>query len=156
MGSLSLIVIGVVAASLSMPVLAEQDNTVVVVVARASPIHNLDLDDLRATFRGFPPVALESKVVSLAYLKGKIERFFDGRALGLSSRQVKIYWLRRVFEGEANRRRYCRDTNALKSFVSQNNSALGFIYARDLDESVRAITIDGHDHEDVEYLLRGD
>ena len=127
--------------------------SIAVVVNPQSPIQNLTAKELKAAYEGYglPGVAED---VTLVYLRGKTEDAFNQGVLGISSKKVKVYWLKRVFEGESDMRKICKTATAVKAFIGENEACIGFIPAPELDDSVRAITIDAKTHDDPGYQLK--
>jgi len=135
---------------LAVPALADP---IVVVVNPASPIQELTSKELKAAYEGYglPDISEE---ITLVYLRGDIEDAFNLSVLGISSKKVKVYWLRRVFEGESDLRRICKTPAEVRRFVSENADCIGFLPVPELDESVRAISIDGTPHSDPGYPVK--
>ena len=127
--------------------------SIAVVVNPQSPIQNLTAKELKAAYEGYglPGVAED---VTLVYLRGKTEDAFNQGVLGISSKKVKVYWLKRVFEGESDMRKICKTVAQVKAFIGENEGCIGFIPAPELDDSVRAITIDAKTHDDPGYQLK--
>ncbi|MEM7390979.1 MAG: hypothetical protein AAF492_01425 [Verrucomicrobiota bacterium] len=67
---------------------------------------------------------------------------------------LKRYWLGKMFRGEiVSIPKTFNSNDAIKKFVSQVPSAIGFINASDQDDSVKAIQIDGYSPGDQNYPL---
>ena len=127
--------------------------SIAVIVNPQSPMQNLTADELKAAYEGYGLPGADSEDTALVYLRGETEDAFNLAVLGISSKKVKVYWLRRVFEGESDLRKIFKTAAEVKSFVSENEDCIGFIPAADLDDSVRAITIDATGHDAAGYLL---
>ena len=127
--------------------------SIAVVVNPQSPIQNLTAKELKAAYEGYglPGVAED---VTLVYLRGKTEDAFNRSVLGISSKKVKVYWLRRVFEGESDMRRIFKTAAKVKAFIGEHQECIGYIPASELDDSVRAISIDAAGHDDPGYPLK--
>lgn len=139
---------------LAVPSGGDPGGPIAVIVNNRSPIENLSTKELRAAFEGYGLAGLETRNIALVYLRGEIEDSFNLKVLGISSKKVKVYWLRRVFEGESDMRRIFASVAEARDFVSQNEASIGFIPASELDGSVRAICIDAERHDAPGYPLR--
>lgn len=128
---------------------------IAVIVNPQSPIQNLTSKELKAAYEGYGLPGI-SEEITLVYLRGDLEDAFNLSVLGISSKKVKVFWLKRVFEGESDLRRICKVVAEAKTFIGGNVECIGFIPAADLDESVRAITIDGAAYSDPGYPVTGD
>ena len=127
--------------------------SIAVIVHPDSPIQNLTAKELKAAYEGYGLPGGGSEDITLAYLRGDIEDTFNQTVLGISSKKVKVYWLRRVFEGESDLRKILKTVADVKDFVAQNEQCIGFLPAAELDDSVRAITIDEVMHDAPGYFL---
>ena len=139
---------------LAMPVVAAADGTIAVIINKQSPIDDLSTRELKAAFEGYGLPGSATQNIELVYLTGGIEDSFNQKVLGVSSKRVKVYWLRRVFKGESDLRRILKTAEEGKAFSDANEAAIGFIPASELDDSVKAISIDARRHDDAEYTLR--
>jgi ABC-type phosphate transport system substrate-binding protein len=139
---------------LAMPAVGDSTGPIAVIVNNNSPINDLSMKELKAAFQGYGLPNLKTQNIALAYVRGEIEDSFNRRVLGVSSKKVKVYWLRRVFQGESDLRRICATVAEVKKFVGQNEASIGFIPASELDDSVRAISIDDEKHDAPGYPLR--
>ena len=144
-------VIGLLALGLVLPgpILADP---IAVVVHPQSSVQDLTTKELKAAYEGYGLPGISAEIV-LVYLRGDLEDAFNLSVLGVSSKKVKVYWLRRVFEGESDLRRISKTAAEVKAFVGANKECIGFVPAGELDGSVRAITIDGAAHGDPGYPL---
>lgn len=127
---------------------------VVLVIGKQSPVDSLSLKDLKSIYKGHRIAAFQNKTLTLAYLRGDLEDTFNQKILGLSTKKVNTYWLRKVFQGEGDVRKYFNNAAEAKRFIAVNDHAIGFIYADELDDSIKAIAIDGRSIKDPNYLLR--
>ncbi len=151
LSALALLLIGVLLVG---PVRADSDEAIAVIVNKKSPIDNLSVKELKAAFEGYGLPGLKSRNIAIVYLRGDIENRFNLKALGISSKKVKVYWLKRVFEGESDLRKILKSAAEVKAFIGQNEASIGFILAADLDDSVKPIAIDDKKHDDLKYKLR--
>lgn len=127
---------------------------IAVIVHPQSPIQSLTSKELKAAYEGYGLPGVESQEIALVYLRGEIEDAFNRSVLGISSKKVKVYWLRRVFEGESDMRRIFKTAAKVKAFIGEHQECIGYIPASELDDSVRAISIDAAGHDDPGYPLK--
>ena len=127
---------------------------IAVVVHPDNPIQDLSAKQLKEAYEGYGLPGGSSEDIALVYLRGKIEDTFNLSVLGISSKKVKVYWLKRVFEGESDMRKICKTVAEVKAFIGENAGCIGFIPAGELDDSVRAISIDAKTHDDPGYQLK--
>ena len=133
---------------------ADAGGPIAVIVHPASPVEDLSEKELKAAYEGYGLPGLKTQNVALVYLRGETEDSFNLKVLGISSKKVKVYWLRRVFEGESDLRKILKTTDEAKAFVAGNEASIGFVPATEVDDSVKAISIGGKKQDDPEYLLR--
>ena len=133
---------------------ADQDGAIAVIVNEKSPVDNLSARELKAAFEGYGQPGAKTQNSAIVYLRGDIENRFNLKAMGISSKKVKVYWLKRVFKGESDLRKILKSAAEVKAFIAQNETSIGFIPAADLDDSVKPVTIDGKKHDDPQYKLR--
>jgi len=133
---------------------ARRPQPLVVVVDRDSPLEDISGADLRALFQGYGLPQLRATNIELVYLRGEAEDRFNEAVLGLPSRKVREYWLKKVFQGEGDARTHCRDAAAVLARVGGNQAAIGFVPAGAVGPQVRALTIAGRGPEAPDSLLR--
>jgi len=139
---------------LAAPAIAASDGAIAVIINQQSSIEDLSSRELKAAFEGYGLPGSGTQNIALAYLAGEIEDTFNLKVLGISSKKVKVYWLRRVFKGESDLRQILKTADEVKAFINANEAAIGFIPASELDDSVRAVTIDAKSCDDPEYGLK--
>ena len=133
---------------------ADADGAIAVIINQQSPIENLSSRELKAAFEGYGLPGSGTQNIALVYLAGEIEDAFNLQVLGISSKKVKVYWLRRVYKGESDLRQILKTAAEVKAFIAANEAAIGFIPAAELDDSVRAVSIDARSPADPEYELK--
>ena len=138
----------------AMPAVADPGGAIAVIVNQQSPIDELSARELKAAFEGYGLPGVKTQNIALVYLRGEIEDRFNLTVLGVSSKKVKVYWLRRVFEGESDLRKIFKSADEVKTYIGENEASVGFIFAGHLDDSVKAISIDARKHDDPGYVLR--
>jgi len=141
-------------ALLAAPADADPGGAIAVVVNKGNALDNLSTKELKAAYEGYGLPGSKDPDIAIVYLRGDIENRFNLKILGISSKKVKVYWLKRVFEGESDLRKILKSPAEVKTFIGQNETAIGFIPAADLDDSVKPISIDGKKHDEPEYKLQ--
>ena len=139
---------------LAAPAGADPGGTIAVIVNKGNAVDNLAVKELKAAFEGYGLPGSKDQNIPIVYLRGDIENKFNLKVLGISSKKVKVYWLKRVFAGESDLRKILKSAAEVKAFIGQNETAIGFIPMGDLDDSVKPISIDGKKHDDPEYKLQ--
>jgi ABC-type phosphate transport system substrate-binding protein len=122
------------------PVSAE---AVVVVVSASSPvteISRLHLADLylgrRTRFpNGAPAVPIDQRAGTPA------RTAFSERYLGRSEAQLKAHWSRIIFTGRGRPPLELPDSEAVRTLVARDASAIGYLDARVLNASVRVVRV---------------
>jgi ABC-type phosphate transport system substrate-binding protein len=139
---------------LAPPAVAAPDGAIAVVVNKGNAIDNLSGKELKAAYEGYGLPGSKDQNIAIVYLRGDIENKFNLKVLGISSKKVKVYWLKRVFAGESDLRKILKTAAEVKAFIGQNETAIGFIPAADLDDSVKPISIDAKKHDDPAYKIQ--
>lgn len=74
----------------------------------------------------------------------------------MRSNELKRYWLNKMIKGEIlSFPKTLSSSDAIKRFVSQIHSAIAYVNAEDLDESVKVLPIDGKKPGEKGYFLSG-
>lgn len=136
------------------PAAAAPGGPIAVIVNPQNPVEDLSGKELKAAYEGYGLPGLKTQNIALVYLRGEIEDTFNLKVLGVSSKKVKVFWLRRVFEGESDLRKILKSSDEVKAFVGGSEACIGFLPAAEVDDSVKVISIDGKKHDDPGYLLR--
>jgi hypothetical protein len=126
----------------------------VVIVHRSSAVSDVKLDDLRRFFLGQGALAANSQHVMLVELSPIRTRFYK-RLLGLSPDEVRRRWIGVVFRGDALTLPFeLADPAAVKRFVAEHPGAVAFIEVSDVDDTVKAVRVDGKRPGDPQYPLK--
>ena len=133
---------------------ADPGGPIAVIVNPQSPVEDLSEKELKAAYEGYGLPGLKTQNIALVYLRGEIEDAFNLKVLGISSKKVKVYWLRRVFEGESDLRKILKSGDEVRAFVGGNEASIGFLPAAQVDASVKAVSINGKKPNEPGYLLR--
>jgi hypothetical protein len=81
-------------------------------------------------------------------------RFYK-KLLGLSANEVRRRWINMVFRGDALVLPFeLADAAAVKKFVADHPGAIGFVDAVDLDDTIKALKINGKRSVDPLYPLK--
>lgn len=125
-----------------------------VVVHRSSSVTDVKLDDLRRFFLGQSPMGISGQQAILVELT-PIRAHFYKKLLGLTASEVRRRWINMVFRGDALVLPFeLADAAAVKKFVAEHPGAVGFLDAADLDETVKALKINGKRSVDPLYPLK--
>ena len=125
-----------------------------VIVHRSSAVSDVKLDDLRRFFLGQGAMAASAQQVMLVELSPIRTRFYK-RLLGLSPDEVRRRWIGVVFRGDALTLPFeLADPAAVKKFVAEHPGAVAFIEVSDIDDTVKALRVDGKRPGDPQYPLK--
>jgi hypothetical protein len=125
-----------------------------VIVHRASAVNDVKLDDLRRFFLGQGALAANAQQVMLVELSPIRTRFYK-RLLGLSPDEVRRRWIGVVFRGDALTLPFeLADPAAVKRFVAEHPGAVAFIEVSDIDDTVKALRVNGKRPGDPQYPLK--
>jgi len=125
-----------------------------VIVHRSSVVSDVKLDDLRRFFLGQGALAANGRQVILVELSPIRTRFYK-RLLGLSPDDVRRRWIGVVFRGDALTLPFeLDDATAVKKFVAEHPGAVAFVEVSDIDDTVKALRIDGKRPGDPLYPIK--
>ena len=124
----------------SSPVMAD----VVVVVATASPLKALARNQVADIFLGktsrFPSGAQATPIDQTE--DSAIRDEFYSTFTGKSASQLKAHWSKIIFTGRGQPPQAVSSSAEVKKRIAENPDAIGYIDAREVDSSVRALPID--------------
>jgi hypothetical protein len=82
------------------------------------------------------------------------ERYLMKRIIGMAEVDFAQFWIGQVFRGEVAAPPHIAPTpSEARRFVAAHPYALGFVEAGDLDDSVKALTVDGRRFDQPGYTL---
>lgn len=140
-------------ACLTIPARAATAQTAVI-VHRSSAVTDVKLDNLRRFFLGQGALIANGQQVLLVELTPLRTRFYKN-LLGLSPDEVRRRWIGMVFRGDALTLPFeLADAAAVKKFVADHPGAVAFIEVSDLDDTVKALRIDGKRPNEAQYPLK--
>lgn len=113
---------------------------VVVVVANSSPLGVISREQVSSIYLGRSQKLPDgSRAVPVDNGSGALREEFADRYLHKSAAQVKSIWSRLIFSGSAAPVREVGDSMAVKSFVTRQPGAIGYIEASAVDASVKVV-----------------
>jgi ABC-type phosphate transport system substrate-binding protein len=118
-----------------------------IVVNRNNPLNEISLADLRRVFRGQRSRWSNGRRVTLVMREqGTREREAILQSLyGVAEEDYRRTYMQAVFSGEtADAPKTLTSTYGMLRFVYNVPGAIGYVRARDVDASVKALRIDGH------------
>jgi hypothetical protein len=158
--TLLLLAVGLLTASLLplAPGLAQSprlSTPVAVIVSAQSDMRDISSAFLRRIFLGEPSEFQGQRLVPLNYAPSDPLRVaFDRAALNLGPEQAGRYWVDRRIRGQGLPPRAISGQKLLRNVVARLAGAVGYVTPDQLDESVRALTIDGKSYTDRGYPLQ--
>ena len=114
---------------------------IVVIVNKANPIAELSLVQLRQIYRGemtrWPG---GRKIVPLNRgNEAEIRSLFTEKVMGKSVMQMSRYWIEMRLKTGLNPPKVLGSSEAVKMFVSRVPNAVGYIYAGEVDDSIKVV-----------------
>jgi hypothetical protein len=126
------------------------------IVAINSPLTDITLGTLRRVFSSEPvsgPGGL--RLVGFNQPAGSRAReVFDRAVLGLDPDQAARYWVDQRIRGGARPPRQVNSVALLRQVISRFPGGVGYLAPSELDQSVRALTINGATPDAANYPLR--
>ena len=122
-------------------------DNLVIIVNKSNNLNELSLEKLKAIYRAEDRYweSTGAPIVLLMKEEGTREKdTFIDKVYKMNSRQLKKFWIHKLFMGETAYYPITLSTNdAIKKFVSQNPDAIGYMSPADLDNTVKALKING-------------
>jgi phosphate transport system substrate-binding protein len=125
---------------------AQDTEPLAIVVNRSNPVNEISLVDLRRVFRGQRSRWSNGRRVTLVMRdQGAREREAILRSLyGVAEDDYHRTYMQAVFSGETTEApKTLASTNGVLRFVYNVPGAIGYVRARDVDASVKALRVDG-------------
>lgn len=128
---------------------------IAVVVSEKSAQRSLSLDELRRIFLNKDSTSQGGdRFVPVNQRANSPDRvLFDVRVLGLTPEQTARYWIDQRLRGK-RAPATAGSLTMLKRALTELPGAVGYLAVADLDPSLRALTIDGRDPKDPNYVIR--
>ncbi|WHS62629.1 substrate-binding domain-containing protein [Pseudomonas sp. G2-4] len=133
-------VLGTVLYAGSSPVMAD----VVVVVATSSPLKTLARNQVADIFQGKTsrfPSGTQAIPIDQTEDSPTRDEFYS-TFTGKSASQLKAHWSKIIFTGRGQPPQAVSSSAEVKKRIAENPDTIGYIDARDVDSSVRALPID--------------
>lgn len=103
---------------------------------RSEELKSIYLKDKKSWQDGTPiiPIDLEQP---------EAQDLFSKKILKKNVREVKIYWMQQIFTGRAAPPLIVQGDRQAKEYIALNRGAIGYIHSKSLDDTVKAIRVDG-------------
>ncbi|PCI44591.1 MAG: hypothetical protein COB51_09945 [Moraxellaceae bacterium] len=126
----------VLSASIFLPAVSGAD--IAMVVHKDSSLSSVEMKDVKLLYLGKRKKIAGIKVIPIALPDdhATTKKFVNG-VLSKTLKQHRGYWARLVFTGKGSPPVKVRTSAELKKWVSQNTDGIGFIDAKDIDDSVK-------------------
>jgi ABC-type phosphate transport system substrate-binding protein len=118
---------------------------IVVIVSPENKIDQISMEDLKRIYlkeRKDWGNGLQIAPIDLGESDPVRHRFIQV-VLKRSVVNMKYYWIEQIFSGKGTPPLAFRDDKEVKAYVASNPEAIGYIRAKNLDETVKAIHIEG-------------
>ncbi|HEU0264136.1 MAG TPA: ABC transporter substrate-binding protein [Geobacterales bacterium] len=113
----------------------------VIVVNRDNPLSELTMAEVRQMFLGRTMAWSDGVLVEPVVQRGEIQDVFVGHFLGKSRQQYTIYWKKQLFTGKGLPPPELPDDRGVRSFVSRQRGAIGYIDEQAVDGTVKRIIV---------------
>jgi hypothetical protein len=139
---------------MALPGVAPSQTQLVLIVQRGSTMTDATADELRNLYLGSATLLPDKRRVILVECAPLKARFYK-TLLRMNETQVKRHWMQLVFAGDfATPPVEFADEAAVKRYVATHPGAVGFISASEVDETVKALRVDGLAPLSPNYLFR--
>lgn len=129
--------------------------TFVVIAGKDAGLTDLPLAALRRAYDGDPTRSAGVRLIPFNYPpEHPLRKRFDLLVLELRPSEIGRYWIDRRIRGEGAPPRTLPSPEVLKAVVARLRGAVGYLPSEQLDNSVRALTINGQIHTSPAYALR--
>jgi phosphate transport system substrate-binding protein len=139
------------------PQTAGTDDVLAIIVNQANTINDISLKELRTVFLGERSHWPNGRRITLVMMDtGLAERKAVLRDIcHMSETEFSRHFLQGLFTGEVFVSPKTLSTpTGVRKFVFNVPGAIGYVRASDVDETVKAIRVNGHGLDDPEYPLR--
>lgn len=128
---------------------------IVVVVSAQSKLQDLPKALLKRVFLGEPTEAGGTRLLPFNYAPDDpLRRRFDALLLGFDADAAGRYWVDRRIRGQGLPPRVAPSSVIVRAAVARLPGAISYLYAAQLDASVRALRVDGVPHTAADYPLK--
>jgi ABC-type phosphate transport system substrate-binding protein len=130
---------------------------IAIIVHRSNPVDTLSFAELRRIFLLERQTWPQGRKVTLVLREpGQQERIeVIALVVAMSEPEFERHVLFQTFRGNVGwGPRSIRSAEAMRRFVYNAPGAIGHVYANELDDSIKALRIDGLSHDDPRYRLR--
>lgn len=134
---------------------AESDDSLAIVVAKASPIQVLSAFELKKLYLGTNLTGpTGSRIIPFNQAPNSPDRvLFERRVLGMTPDEVARYWIDRKIRGQGVPPKVVSPPDLLQKVVSRLEHSLAYVRVAALSPEVRVVAIDGHLPGDGSYGL---
>lgn len=113
-----------------------------IVVNPENPNHKIALEELRKIFLGKKINWDSGKKIKIAALKeGDLHKEFLQEVLNMNAVQFSLVWKKKLFTGKNTQLRLFKDDEEIKEYVKSEPNAIGYMWTKNADESVRKLSI---------------
>ena len=133
-------------------------DNLVIVMAADSTTDGVTAADLAKTFRGEKSRTADGKKFVIVMREpGSGERAAAlSQIYNMSEPEYKTYFLQATFTGTVTSApKNQSSADSMKAFIAKTPGAIGYVWAKDVDASVKVIKIDGKGPGDADYKLNG-
>ncbi|HET8934507.1 MAG TPA: hypothetical protein VFN67_13755 [Polyangiales bacterium] len=126
----------------------------VVIVAASSPMSDISTSVLRRVFLGEAEFAHGKRLIPINHALQSPERVsFDRSLLGLKPTEVGAFWIDRRIRDQGHPPKTVPSADLVIRVVMSLPGAISYVHTDQLNDKIRALTIDGHGIDSPDYLL---
>lgn len=121
---------------------------IVVIVNPANPYSDISKKELSKIFKQKRKTWKNKGVIHVVQLPKEhpLREEFSKKVLKMSSEALEKYYFKKALSGKGQPPKILSSPSEVKSYVSGNENAIGYIDASDVDTSVKILKVDGKDH----------
>ena len=132
----------ILALQLTAPAGFAAEEQFVVVVNKDNPVNSLKQSAIKKIFLGRQAFWDDGHKIDVFLLTEKpLQKDFITKMVNKSLRQFKMYWRRELYSGTGVPPHHFDNSQSLKAEVVANSRAIGYINAKELDNSIKPVVI---------------
>ncbi len=118
------------------------EDPLVVVVSRENKISEITAEELRSIYlkdkKNWPD---GTAIIPIDLEQPEAQDLFSKKIFRKNAREVKLYWIQQIFTGREPPPLIVEGDRQVKEFLTSNRGAIGYIHAKNLDDTVKPILI---------------
>lgn len=134
----------------------DKPDSLAIVVGKTSSMDEVTFADLQRIFKAEKAKTPDGKKILLLMNAAGLERETALREIyKMTEAEYSRFFLQATFTGSVQAApKALASSAAIKQFVAENPGAIGYVRSHDLDDSVKALKVDGKAPGDADYKLK--